>query len=210
VNLENGDGCSVACTTSSGCGNGVVEAGEDCDDGNANNNDACRNGCVANVCGDGFVRTGVEACDDGNTSGGDGCASDCTIESTTVSQDVGGVVLTVTNDTGTGATAAHPVVTSVGVPAATTSGTGTISRAAGPPAGPPGFVVMGTDVVITASAITPAPTTAAPLRLVFTIDASQVVPGQDETTVEIHKDGNVVASCSGLAGQASPDPCVGL
>ena len=49
------------------CGNGVVEAGEQCDDGNTSNTDACLNTCVTNVCGDGFVNVGVEQCDDGTT-----------------------------------------------------------------------------------------------------------------------------------------------
>ena len=53
------------------CGDGVVQAGEQCDDGNTNNTDACKNDCTFNVCGDGFVYTGVEQCDDGNTTGGD-------------------------------------------------------------------------------------------------------------------------------------------
>ena len=45
------------------CGNGVLEAGEQCDDGNTSNTDACLNTCVAARCGDGLVEAGVEACD---------------------------------------------------------------------------------------------------------------------------------------------------
>jgi cysteine-rich repeat protein len=51
------------------CGNGVVEGGEECDDGNDNNNDACKNNCEPNVCGDGEVYTGVESCDLGRDNG---------------------------------------------------------------------------------------------------------------------------------------------
>jgi cysteine-rich repeat protein len=63
------------------CGNGVVEEGEDCDDGNTSNDDACHNdctGCPAQtpVCGNGTVETGEE-CDDGNRTDGDGCSSVC-------------------------------------------------------------------------------------------------------------------------------------
>lgn len=58
------------------CGNGVVEAGEACDDGNTNNDDACSNLCTASVCGNGTVEPG-EQCDDGNTTSGDGCESTC-------------------------------------------------------------------------------------------------------------------------------------
>ncbi|MEK7137574.1 MAG: DUF4215 domain-containing protein, partial [Patescibacteria group bacterium] len=67
--------CNTTCggPTPSACGNGVVEAGEQCDDGNTSNTDACLNSCVSAACGDGFVRTGTEECDDGNTVPTDGC-----------------------------------------------------------------------------------------------------------------------------------------
>ncbi len=64
----------------SGCGNGVLESGEQCDDGNTNNNDACTNSCLDAVCGDGIIRTGIEECDDGNINGGDGCSPSCLTE----------------------------------------------------------------------------------------------------------------------------------
>lgn len=59
------------------CGNGAVEAGEACDDGNNNDNDACRNDCTIPVCGDGKIDSGEE-CDDGNSVDGDGCETNCT------------------------------------------------------------------------------------------------------------------------------------
>jgi len=62
------------------CGDGVVDMGEECDDGNASNEDACTNACVANVCGDGLLNMGVEECDDGNLEDGDGCSSTCTLD----------------------------------------------------------------------------------------------------------------------------------
>src|SRR5262249_9279789 len=47
------------------CGNGVVEAGEQCDDGNTNNNDGCSNNCrLISGCGDGVLQAGEE-CDAG-------------------------------------------------------------------------------------------------------------------------------------------------
>ena len=75
------------------CGNGVVEDGEACDDGNSVNGDGCSADCkaiepgyvcyegkpceqVSGVCGNGKVDDG-EACDDGNQVSGDGCSSDC-------------------------------------------------------------------------------------------------------------------------------------
>jgi len=50
------------------CGNGRVDPGEECDDGNGNDGDACLATCRRARCGDGVVRVGVEECDDGNQS----------------------------------------------------------------------------------------------------------------------------------------------
>jgi cysteine-rich repeat protein len=59
------------------CGNGIVEPGEVCDDGNNVNGDGCSNQCNSvEVCGNGYLDAG-ETCDDGNTVGGDGCSADC-------------------------------------------------------------------------------------------------------------------------------------
>jgi fibro-slime domain-containing protein len=80
------------------CGNGTLQAGEGCDDGNVNDGDGCssvcsvettENGwicrtpgqpCTRNVCGDG-VRGLKEACDDFNSRSGDGCSATCAVES---------------------------------------------------------------------------------------------------------------------------------
>ncbi len=73
-----------SCNPQAVCGNGVTEAGEQCDDGNRTNGDGCENDCTRTpttspdpVCGNGWLEEG-EACDDGNTVDGDGCQSDCT------------------------------------------------------------------------------------------------------------------------------------
>lgn len=58
------------------CGDGTVQAGEECDDGNLVNNDACTNNCTLPICGDGIVQ-GDEECDDGNTINTDTCISSC-------------------------------------------------------------------------------------------------------------------------------------
>ena len=123
-NVVSGDGCSATCTIESGykcltgpaagpctsggpgsvipvCGNGIVQAGEACDDGNTTAGDGCSATCVVEsgyscspttvgsgpsictlnpVCGNGTV-SGTEICDDGNTASGDGCSATCTIES---------------------------------------------------------------------------------------------------------------------------------
>lgn len=65
------------------CGDGVVDAGEQCDDANDNDVDTCRNDCTippppAPVCGNGLVETG-ELCDDGNQVDTDFCRNDCTL-----------------------------------------------------------------------------------------------------------------------------------
>lgn len=59
------------------CGNGAVEEGEECDDGDADNSDDCLDTCVLAECGDGFVHAGDEECDDGNEVEADGCTSAC-------------------------------------------------------------------------------------------------------------------------------------
>jgi cysteine-rich repeat protein len=62
------------------CGNGVHEAGEECDDGDANASTAtCTPECTKNVCGDGHALADVEACDDGNDLDADGCEADCSL-----------------------------------------------------------------------------------------------------------------------------------
>jgi cysteine-rich repeat protein len=73
------------------CGNGLVDPGEQCDDGNTVSGDGCNRlcqiesdwppgclqpGCLV-VCGDGRLESG-EVCDDGNVISGDGCSADCT------------------------------------------------------------------------------------------------------------------------------------
>jgi len=62
------------------CGNGAIDPGEACDDGNKLDGDGCSALCQKEVpltCGDGKVDPG-EACDDGNKVDGDGCQNDCT------------------------------------------------------------------------------------------------------------------------------------
>jgi cysteine-rich repeat protein len=60
------------------CGNGVLDPGEPCDDGNHDDHDGCKNDCTLNTCGDGVTRAGIEQCDDGNRIDGDGCDANCT------------------------------------------------------------------------------------------------------------------------------------
>ena len=79
-----------------GCGNAILDPGEDCDDGDFESGDGCSKDCQLEPgydcvrensicvpfplprCGDGIARPDLgEACDDGNTKSGDGCEADC-------------------------------------------------------------------------------------------------------------------------------------
>ncbi len=91
------------------CGNGQLEDGESCDDGNTNSDDGCDADCVVeagwecsnpgesctkkkendqSVCGDG-KRADDEACDDGNKESGDGCDAACVVEDGWICSEVG-------------------------------------------------------------------------------------------------------------------------
>jgi cysteine-rich repeat protein len=65
------------------CGDGVLSAGEQCDDGNTISCDGCSSACQTELppaCGDGTLGNGCdqsEECDDGNTLSGDGCSATC-------------------------------------------------------------------------------------------------------------------------------------
>jgi fibro-slime domain-containing protein len=74
---DGGSTCDASCQLK--CGNGTVDAGEQCDDGiNAGGYGRCSPGCVNGPsCGDN-VRNGPEQCDDGVNDGGYGeCAAGC-------------------------------------------------------------------------------------------------------------------------------------
>ncbi|MCA9691955.1 MAG: hypothetical protein KC636_20300, partial [Myxococcales bacterium] len=68
------DECNNMCALTS-CGDGVVQQGEACDDGNGDDGDDCLSTCVAASCGDGYVYEGVEECDDLGES--PACDDDC-------------------------------------------------------------------------------------------------------------------------------------
>ncbi|MGD8759696.1 MAG: DUF4215 domain-containing protein [Anaerolineales bacterium] len=65
------------------CGDGNLDLGEECDDGNNEPGDGCSPDCMLELpppcCGDGRLDQGEE-CDDGNNEPGDGCSPDCTLE----------------------------------------------------------------------------------------------------------------------------------
>ena len=67
-----GDGCGVTCREESWCGDGVIDAGEQCDDGGR---------CIGGS-NDGALCTMHTECPGGTCTavGGDGCTSNCTVE----------------------------------------------------------------------------------------------------------------------------------
>lgn len=68
------------------CGNGVLDPGEDCEDGNRVPGDGCDPSChhefsILDKCGNGILDVELgEACDDGNRQSGDGCSDQCCAE----------------------------------------------------------------------------------------------------------------------------------
>jgi fibro-slime domain-containing protein len=117
-NTKGGDGCTTNCTVEPGwtcpkaangtggactqvqnvCGDAILAAGEECDDGNKANADGCSSTCTVEAgwtcpvvgaacqksayCGNSVVDLTIgEQCDDGNAAGGDGCSPLCQIES---------------------------------------------------------------------------------------------------------------------------------
>ncbi len=67
---------SSASTIAPACGNGSLEGGEECDDGNRADGDTCTATCRHARCGDG-VRQAGEECDDGNRQDADACTNSC-------------------------------------------------------------------------------------------------------------------------------------
>lgn len=61
------------------CGDGVVDEGEECDDGkNGDQDDGCTDECRHPACGDGYVQKELnEQCDDGNDDDNDACLNSC-------------------------------------------------------------------------------------------------------------------------------------
>ncbi len=78
VNLSaSGETNAFVIKISDQCGNGVVDTGETCDDGNNVNGDGCDASCLLEAgCGNGGLDAG-EICDDGNNVSGDGCSASC-------------------------------------------------------------------------------------------------------------------------------------
>jgi len=120
------------------CGNGIVDDGEECDDGNLNDQDACLATCVFNVCGDTFLNAGVEQCDDvafggatcsslGFAGGMLACTASCTFDTSRCTGSPGQSTPTPTVETTpTGAGSPTP---SIGSPIATPTPAGLLCNA---------------------------------------------------------------------------------
>ena len=65
-----------------GCGDGIVDPGEECDDGNTADGDDCDSTCMLPSCGNGIVDP-LEECDDGNTVDSDACSNMCVADCST-------------------------------------------------------------------------------------------------------------------------------
>ncbi|MDD9954197.1 MAG: DUF4215 domain-containing protein [Candidatus Woesearchaeota archaeon] len=93
-----GDVCSAnACgPPPPDCGDGNLDAGEQCDDNNTDNGDGCSATCVVEYCGDGIVNQPWEECD-----GTAGCTALC-LNTTDVCRDLVLANVNVTNFTNTG------------------------------------------------------------------------------------------------------------
>ena len=106
-----------------------------------------------------------------------------------------------TDHEGDGATPADPVETVLTSPA---DGMVAIQEAPITESAPTGYSFLTQQVNVVA----PASTADAPLVLTFVIDGSRIPVGQDESTLQIFRNGAVVPACTGPEGVASPDPCV--
>jgi cysteine-rich repeat protein len=70
-------GMDIAVPIPADCGDGNLDSGEQCDDGDSDNTDDCLNNCQDASCGDGYVWVGNETCDDANTDNTDACLNTC-------------------------------------------------------------------------------------------------------------------------------------
>jgi CSLREA domain-containing protein len=115
------------------CGNGVLDPGELCDDGDFDDGDGCDWNCTPTGCGNG-VLTPPEECDDGDTDDGDGCSSDCMNETITPTptETATETATPTATDTATSTDTPTPTNTPTATPTATNTATPTITPTATP------------------------------------------------------------------------------
>ena len=116
----------------------------------------------------------------------------------------GGVVTTDTE--GDGATADDAIETSVQLPSVKIFVVGhvTIEERQITQPNTSGFNFLGQQVNVTASSGNPQD----PVIITFLIDATLIPADEDETTLQIFKNGALVPNCTGVADKAQPDPCI--
>lgn len=106
-----------------------------------------------------------------------------------------------TVETNTAVSPDDPIGTSVTTP---TGGFVSISEDDTTTSQPAAYSFLGVQVNITA----PPASVAQPLQFVFRLDPSLLPASIDATTLQIFRNGAVVADCTGAVGTASPNPCV--
>jgi cysteine-rich repeat protein len=118
------------------CGNGKLDHGEACDDGNLEDGDTCLSTCEDAACGDGYLEAGVEECDIavlttcaalGFRGGTLSCGSDCRYDTSGCAGAGGGTPI----PTGTPAATA-PGATATANPPSPTDGAATATPTAAP------------------------------------------------------------------------------
>jgi len=170
-----------------------------CNDANLCTTDTCisASGCRHDPvsCADSNACT-IDSC--GTTSGCRHDVASCG-ESASVMASAGGTATT--DSEADGATPLDPIETTVTTPNA---GTVTIDESQATPLPTVGFSFFNILVHVTA----PPATASNPLILSFRIDASVLPPGFNVGTLEVFKDGVLLATCTGPSGTASPDPCI--
>lgn len=80
LNGDAPDRCRPDCSLPR-CGDGIIDTGEVCDDGNLVSGDACSGDCASReTCGNGYLDASIgEVCDDGNARSRDGCTGGCRV-----------------------------------------------------------------------------------------------------------------------------------
>jgi hypothetical protein len=116
---------------------------------------------------------------------------------------------TFSSDPGGETSSSTPVIVSVTPPSSTqvtltTEPTTTVSGN--------GYTIFGEQVDIAAAepggAGTITGTASEPIKLDFTLDASQIPAGTDPSSITVTRNGTPAANCAAIDGTASPDPCV--
>lgn len=127
--------------------------------------------------------------------------SDAGVLPTSVTNASGPVAAGGTVATNQTATADDPLGTAVTSPVA---GQVSIAETTTTTAEPTSYSLFGYQVDIEA----PAASTTDPLRLTFVLHSSLLPEGTDASTLQVFRNGEAIADCTGPAGTATPDPCV--